>query len=376
MKRFFRIIALLIIFYETLSAGIDIKKDGAFALVNVDEPKRGDFDFVLFHNNQPIILKCKDGKCFKKIALKDGENLFEWKNSADGLSSNSKVTGGLATLKFYDCQNDRLISTGRVDINNQTFEIKDGKVEIYHSVESATITPHIKDFATRGKIKKSLEIGKSYKICLYPKSYILRVYDCKNSRKIDSGKLMINGQAFDIDRGRVNINRWFGEEVSINPKVKNYTSKGEIRVTPQNGKSDKICLYPMIVDKNKEGRIGDPRFNISWNPSYQDIDIHVITPCGSEIYFKKKKKVCEGYLGELDIDILRGACSKRRRSCQENITFNDGGPRGRYKIIVEKYSGSNSPTDVTLTIINNGEKRVEHFTLIRKKSKAYFEIVH
>jgi len=67
---------------------------------------------------------------------------------------------------------------------------------------------------------------------------------------------------------------------------------------------------------------------------------------------------------------------KEQRILQENITFDNGGARGEYIIIVKKYFGTLSPTEITLTIINNGEKRVERFTLQNIDDEKRFKIVH
>ena len=294
-----RVVFFFLVVAGVIFGGVNIKRDKEFAIVEINEPQRGDFDFVLFHNQEPIVIKCRGGICSKRVKLKDGENSFEWK-SLDGLSKSSSVVGG---------------------------------------------------------------------------AYVLSVWDCKNSKPINSGELFINGQKFTINNSKVKIYQWFDTTIRINPKIKGYTSKGEIQKIAKIGKSDKICLYPMVKLK-KEGSVGDPRFNISWPPSYQDIDIKVVTPCGGEISYKKKKQSCRGFEGRLDIDIREKQCIKKYRSCQENITFNNGGPRGEYVVRVQKYKGSSTPTDITLTIINNGQKEVKRFRLYGVKDERRFIIIH
>ena len=451
MLRVFLIILTLFV----LSFGkVEIKKDGAFAKVIIDEPQRGDFNFVLFHNNNPIVINCAGGKCIKKVRLKNGKNFFEWKNK-EGLSSQSEIVGGYATLKILDCKNHHPINSGEVLVNGKSFQIHSGEVKVYRWMEkSVSIDPRIKDYTTNGKIKKKLKLGIVEEICLYPKEYTLKVYDCKNNRLINSGSLIINEDNFKIQNGIVKIHKWFGRDIEISPRVQNYTAngkitkipedkkidkiclypkeytlkvydcknnrlinsgsliinednfkiqngivkihkwfgrdieisprvkgfitKGRIKKIPKAGKEDIICLYPMKKIKKAEGAIGDPRFNITWPPSPQDIDIHVKTPCGKEIYYasKNKKQICKGYVGKLDVDILRKDCKRRRVACQENITFDSGGPRGEYKIVIEKYSGTNTPTPVILTIINNGEKKVYEVNLTRVQEKKVFKIIH
>ena len=84
-------------------------------------------------------------------------------------------------------------------------------------------------------------------------------------------------------------------------------------------------------------------------------------------------KVCNNFLGELDVDIQ--TCPSRN-NCQENITWINGGERGKYTIIVEKYKGVNRNTEISLTVVNNGEVEQETLTLKKVKSKKSFYIIH
>ncbi len=291
-------LVFLSIFYF-LSGEVKISKSEKSVLIEVNSPQRGDFDFVIFHNDNPVVIPCRGGECKKQIDLESGENSFEWKDESGNFGSKSLV-GGL---------------------------------------------------------------------------YELIVFDCKNSRPINEGELLINGKKREIVASKVKIYDGFGQEIRVEPRVRGYISKKEIRVTPKVGKREKICLYPMVKLK-KEGAVGDPRFNISWSPSYQDIDVRVITPCGEEIFYRNRKRVCRGFVGRLDIDIKEKECLKKHGSCQENITFDNGGARGEYIVRVQKYKGSNEPTDVTLTILNNGQKRVVDFTLYDVKDEKRFRVIH
>jgi hypothetical protein len=210
--------------------------------------------------------------------------------------------------------------------------------------------------------------------------FILEVYDCENGLPIvGEGELIVTVDEkefrVEIIYGKVEIKDWFDKEIVVDSAVKGYIMKSQSRLLVKASERDKICLEPMM-ELQKEGGVGDPRFNISWRPSPEDIDIMVITPCGDVIYYEEKEKECEGFKGQLDIDIRESECSKRREDCQENITFDNGGARGEYIIIVKKYFGTLSPTEITLTIINNGEKRVERFTLQNIDDEKRFKIVH
>jgi|GEM_PF-4796849 len=213
-----------------------------------------------------------------------------------------------------------------------------------------------------------------------PEPFTITVWDCKNDFPIlGEGQLIIKAkdkeQILPIVEGKVQIYEWFGQEVLIDSLVKGFIPKKQKKITPQSSQSTIFCLEPMM-EIEKEGAIGDPRFNISWKPSPEDIDIMVVTPCGDVIYYSEKSKKCKGFEGRLDIDIREEECQKREENCQENITFDNGGARGEYIIIVKKYNGTSSPTDITLTIINNGQKQVEKFTLYDVDDEKKFTIIH
>ena len=50
-----------------------------------------------------------------------------------------------------------------------------------------------------------------------------------------------------------------------------------------------------------KGQSGDLRINLQWY-SKTDLDLHVIDPCGNEIFFSRRKASCGGGSGNLDLD--------------------------------------------------------------------------
>ncbi len=210
--------------------------------------------------------------------------------------------------------------------------------------------------------------------------FLIKIEDCQNSLPIvGDGKIIVEVgeemEEFPITGSEVKITKWFGEVAKINSAVEGYITDGEIEMRIESGKSAKICLYPM-VELEREGAIGDPRFNISWKPSREDIDIIVITPCGTVIYFDNERVECKGFEGRLDIDIREAECEQREEDCQENITFDNGGARGKYQVIVKKYDGTENPTEIVLTVVNNGEQNQHKFILKKPKEQKVFEIIH
>jgi hypothetical protein len=78
-----------------------------------------------------------------------------------------------------------------------------------------------------------------------------------------------------------------------------------------------------------EVKVGDPQFTLIWD-SRADIDLHVIEPGGSEIFWENRNGA-QG--GELDVDDVDGFGP-------ENINYVQGkGPRGKYTWYVHYYGG-------------------------------------
>ncbi len=83
--------------------------------------------------------------------------------------------------------------------------------------------------------------------------------------------------------------------------------------------------------KREAAKSGDVRVSLIWN-NRNDLDIHVISPSGEEIFYAHKRS-WDG--GELDVDMnVRGETTKP----VENIFWPKGGaPVGRYKVFVRNY---------------------------------------
>ena len=76
-------------------------------------------------------------------------------------------------------------------------------------------------------------------------------------------------------------------------------------------------------------KVGDPQFTLIWD-TRADIDLHVIEPGGSEIYWENRNG---GQGGELDVDDVDGFGP-------ENINYVQGkGPPGKYRWFVHYYGG-------------------------------------
>ena len=109
---------------------------------------------------------------------------------------------------------------------------------------------------------------------------------------------------------------------------------------------------PAPVENEIKGAVGNPRFNLQFtNSQNADLDLHVLTPNGSEIYYANDS----GQGGTLDIDCLCYSCPS---GPNENIYWPDNGsaPQGTYKVWVEYYGdcgGTSASSEFTLRIMKN-----------------------
>ena len=143
-------------------------------------------------------------------------------------------------------------------------------------------------------------------------------------------------------------------------KVKNQTlanlSTQASRTIPLTKNEVKPIPTPPVVDNNTsdlKGQSGDLRVNLQWYTK-TDLDLHVIDPCGNEIYFSKRRAICSGGAGTLDLDAnaLFGTTSRP----QENIYWNSPA-KGTYTIKVHCFKWRervSTPITYNVTVIDKG----------------------
>ncbi len=143
-----------------------------------------------------------------------------------------------------------------------------------------------------------------------------------------------------------------------NTKVKNKTlaplNTQDSRTIPLT-KIEQPKPTPPPPNNNKQddlkGESGDLRINLQWY-CRTDLDLHVIDPCGNEIYFSKRKATCQGGTGILDLDAnaLIGTTSRP----QENIYWLKPSP-GTYtiKVVCFKWrERSQNPISYNISIVD------------------------
>jgi len=118
-----------------------------------------------------------------------------------------------------------------------------------------------------------------------------------------------------------------------------------------------------LLPEEITGGTGDVRFTLVWNTNV-DLDLHVLDPCGVEIYFGNPRNNCNGDLGELDVDNTSGGPGST-----ENIFWGeDAAPRGPYQYWVVCYSRCGSETtSFTLSRTVDGRRTSTSGTLSTNK---------
>ncbi len=115
-----------------------------------------------------------------------------------------------------------------------------------------------------------------------------------------------------------------------------------------------------------EVKVGDPQFTLIWD-SRADIDLHVIEPEGSEIYWENRNG---NQGGELDVDDVDGYGP-------ENVNYaGNKGPRGTYVWFVHYYGGDFGrfhPTRWKVRVKHGGRVDLYQgkFTAIHQKSQRF-----
>lgn len=110
---------------------------------------------------------------------------------------------------------------------------------------------------------------------------------------------------------------------------------------PANCQSGLACFGSTCVDE------GQVRFSLKWE-KYTDLDLHVKTPEGYEIYYRDRM---DNRGGKLDVDgCLTHGCDKSKKQYVENIRWKNNAPKGTYEFWVVNYNGSEGPKPANFEI--------------------------
>lgn len=100
---------------------------------------------------------------------------------------------------------------------------------------------------------------------------------------------------------------------------------------------------------------GDVQISLIWD-NFNDLDLHVITPRGENIFFGKRRSRCRG---ELDVDMNAGQGTTREPV--ENIYWGKGkAPLGKFRVAVHHFRnhGDPDPTLYELRVVVDGTTKV------------------
>lgn len=109
--------------------------------------------------------------------------------------------------------------------------------------------------------------------------------------------------------------------------------------------------------RREQAKSGEVQVSLLWN-NYNDLDLHVRTPAGEEIFFERRRSRCRG---ELDVDM--NAQGRVSNEPVENIYWPRGrAPYGEYIVLVNHYAnhGDTDPTPFEVEVKVDG--RVRRFT--------------
>lgn len=111
------------------------------------------------------------------------------------------------------------------------------------------------------------------------------------------------------------------------------------------------------------------RASLIWN-TFDDLDLHVVTPNGEEICFHNKKSRCGG---ELDVD--RNAGGRQTREPVENIRWPKGTAQpGKYTVYVQNFAYHDDEIiDVPFTVELEIDGKIQRFEGKTKKGKTRAE---
>lgn len=142
-------------------------------------------------------------------------------------------------------------------------------------------------------------------------------------------------------------------------------------IMPPPIEQDTIPEEEAIPEDSLRGQSGNLRFNLQWQ-STTDLDLHVIDPCGNEIYYSRKLSTCNGNIGSLDVDA--NADYPLIPNPQENIYF-ETPSQGIYKVYVRCYrwrGATSTPLDFNVTIIDKNERKDFNGSVTKGQVKKYF----
>lgn len=120
----------------------------------------------------------------------------------------------------------------------------------------------------------------------------------------------------------------------------------------------------------REGaKTGDVQFSLAWN-NFNDIDLHVITPAGDQIFYGARASRCRGLL---DVDMNAGG--RQSREPVENIFWARGdAPLGKFTVFVNHFAQHGDPDPTEYVVLVNIDGEVQTFRGVISHGQAPHKI--
>lgn len=124
--------------------------------------------------------------------------------------------------------------------------------------------------------------------------------------------------------------------------------------------------------KREGAKTGEVAFSLMWN-NLDDLDLHVVCPCGKHIFYGDRK--CEKCGGELDVDMNAYDPTKTSEEPVENIFFSSA-KAGHYKCFVVNINNRTKDEEVPFEVhVKVRDQQMKLFKKTWKKTDRYAELL-
>jgi uncharacterized protein YfaP (DUF2135 family) len=117
------------------------------------------------------------------------------------------------------------------------------------------------------------------------------------------------------------------------------------------------------------GCVGEITATLSWN-SLDDIDLHLIEPDGTRIFFGNPRSRNGG---ELDVDMNAEGRTDQDHPI-ENICYQGTPPLGKYKILVHFFNKKTSNVEIPYTLYVKVGNQIKNFKSVHTREKEMHQV--
>ena len=117
------------------------------------------------------------------------------------------------------------------------------------------------------------------------------------------------------------------------------------------------------------GCVGEITATLSWK-SIDDLDLHIIEPDGTRIFFKRKNSPSGG---RLDVDMNAGEDTDPDHPI-ENICYPSIPPSGTYKVLVHFFKKKSSNFEVPYTVFVKVGEKIQNFSSVHRRANEMHQV--